>query len=246
MNEINLYENDRKSLRRLCSMAAKSPNNKSTTRGAAKKTTRNKPTMTSNKRKSKNITNDTTAKLHAPQQHHKSADDYSIRKALGGGGAAGRGGEKKKSGGEKKSGGVKKSGNKGKITLPYLIENLYSMPKLGPRGLLQANKDLDLAQRCLMSKKSNNGSGYKACPCVGGKACNVKNCEDFIAYWSLSESERALLGPPGRPGTCKLLLFITHSYSYIHFAHILYPSLLSRQSKMYRCGSTYERYACKR
>ena len=238
MNGFNLYENDRSSFRRLAAKShAKSAdssattNNKPTTRGAAKKATHNKPTMTSNKRKSKNITNDSLAvvpndgatkaqrtdrrpglrphnKLHAPQQHHKSADDYSIRKALGGGGAVGQGGEKKK------SGGVKKSGGKEEITLAYLIQNLDSMPSQSSnsnnKSLHQANKDLGVGQKCLMSKKSINGSGFNACGCVGGKACNVKNLKDAIAYWSLSESERALLGPPGSVGTCKLMLFIVY------------------------------------
>jgi len=151
----------------------------------------------------------------------KKSTKRSIRKALGGGGAIGRGGEKKKSGGVKKSGG-------GKITLSYLIQNLHSMPRQ-KSGLYKANEDLGIGQRCLMSKKSNNGSGHKACACVGAKACNVKNCEDFIAYMTLPENEKALLGPPGRPGTCKLLLFIIHLYHMIIYSfcsHIISPSIL--------------------
>ena len=65
-----------------------------------------------------------------------------------------------------------------------------------------------MGQHCLKSKKSNNGSGYKACRCLGEMACNVQNLKDYIVYENLPVDERALLGLPGSKGTCKLMLFI--------------------------------------
>jgi len=154
----------------------------------------------------------------------KAADDDSIGKALGGqrrrgGGAVRRGGSSKKRGGVKKSGGSK-------MAFSFLVDNLHTM---NTNTLYKANQDFGCATRCQMSKKSNNGSGFKACECLATKACNVTNLEDFIAYCLLSESERELLGPPGSAGTCKLLLFITHLYHMIIYSfcsHIISPSIL--------------------
>ena len=140
--------------------------------------------------------------LNAAQLHPlKAANNNSVSKATRRGGGEGgqhRGGSSKKNGG-------KKSGDKGKMTLPYLMQNIDSMPRTEIR---KANKDFGVGRHCLKSKKSINSSGFKACGCLGDKACNVQNLKDAIAYWSLSENERALLGPPGSKGTCKLMLFI--------------------------------------